>query len=142
MKTIVIALAAFATIGCTAQKRNIAITELPKTAQEFIKANFPNQATSYIIEDKHINETEYEVRFTGGTEVEFDGSGNWKEIDANHSVMPKSVLPKAIATYTDKNYKGQDIEKAERKNWGYKVEFTNDIELEFDNAGKFLRIDD
>jgi Putative beta-lactamase-inhibitor-like, PepSY-like len=142
MKTICIALAAFATIGCTAQKRNIAVTQLPKTAQDFIKANFPNQATSYIIEDKDIHETEYEVRFTGGAEVEFDGNGNWKEVDANKSVIPKSVLPKAIATYTDQNYKGQSVEKIERKNWGYKVEFTSDIELEFDNAGKFLRIDD
>ncbi|KOS08286.1 hypothetical protein AM493_09210 [Flavobacterium akiainvivens] len=129
-------------MGCNAQKRNIAVTELPKIAQEFIKTNFPNQATSYIIEDKDIHETEYVVHFTGGAEVEFDGKGNWKEVDANHSIMPKSVLPKAVAAYVDQNYKGQNVEKIEHKHWGYKVEFTNDIELEFDNAGKFLRIDD
>lgn len=127
--------------ACNAQKRNITVKELPATAQSFIKTNFPNEAISYIIEDKDLKGTEYEVRFTGGAEVEFDGQGNWKEVDANKSQMPAGVLPKAIANYIAQNYKGQQVEKIEKKHRGYKVEFVNDLELEFDSNGNFLRID-
>lgn len=141
-KTLTLATATLLCFGCNAQKRNIAITELPAPAQTFIKTNFPNQATSYIIEDKEITHTEYKVRFTGGTEVEFDGKGNWEELDANRGTLPNSVLPKAIAAYVAQNYKGLAVEKLDRERYGYKLEFTNDLELEFDANGKFLRIDD
>lgn len=142
LKTLAVAVLSFSCFACNAQKRNITVKELPATAQSFIKTNFPNQATSYIIEDKDLKGTEYEVRFTGGAEVEFDGQGNWKEVDANHSLMPAGVLPKNIAAYIAQNYKGQQVEKIEKKHRGYKVEFVNDLELEFDGNGNFLRIDD
>lgn len=141
-KTLTLAAATLLCFACNAQKRNITIAELPATAQTFIKTNFPNQATSYIIEDKEITHTEYKVRFTGGTEVEFDGKGSWEELDANKGALPVSVLPKAIATYVAQNYKGLTVEKLDRERYGYKLEFTNDLELEFDTNGKFLRIDD
>jgi hypothetical protein len=128
--------------ACNAQKRNITIKQLPATAQTFIKTHFPNQATSYIIEDKELTKTEYEVHFTGGAEVEFDGQGNWKEVDMNRNLMPAGILPKNIATYIAQNYKGQQTEKIERKRYGYKVELISDLELEFDKAGNFLKLDD
>jgi len=141
-RTFFIAVASLLCFACNAQKTNITIAQLPTPAQTFIKNNFPNQATSYIIKDVDRTETEYELKFTGGTEIEFDAKGNWKEVDANRSTMPQSVLPKAIADYNAANYKGLAVEKIEKKHYGYKLEFTNDVELEFDNAGKFLRKDD
>ena len=141
-KTFILAVTSLACFACNAQKRKITIAELPATAQTFIKTNFPNQATSYIIEDKGITKTEYKVQFTGGTEIEFDGKGNWEELDANRGTLPASVLPKAIAAYVAQNYKGLSVEKLDRERYGYKLEFTNDLELEFDANGKFLRIDD
>lgn len=142
LKSLALIALSISCFACNAQKRNITIKELPATAQSFIKTNFPNQAASYIIEDKDLSGTEYEVRFTGGAEVEFDGQGNWKEVDTNKSLMPAGVLPKNIATYIAQNYKGQQVEKIEKKHRGYKVEFVNDLELEFDSNGNFLRIDD
>lgn len=142
LKTVILAALSLTCFACNAQKRKITIKELPATAQAFIKTNFPNQATSYIIEDKGLTKTEYEVRFSGGAEVEFDGSGNWKEIDANKSMMPATVLPKGIAAYIAQNYKGQEVEKIEKKSRGYKLEFVNDLELEFDTNENFVKIDD
>jgi len=141
-KTMLLTAASLVCFACNAQKRNITLAQLPATAQTFIKTNFPNQATSYIIEDKDLTETDYKVVFTGGAEVEFDGNGNWEEIEAKKSVLPASVYPKPVADYIAKNYKGLAVDKLEKKRWGYKLEFTNDIELEFDANGKFLRIDD
>jgi len=142
IRTFAITTLSITCFACNAQKKNIAIKELPATAQSFIKTNFPNQAASYIIEDKDLTSTEYDVQFMGGAEIEFDSNGNWKEVDANKSLMPATVLPKNIAAYIAKNYKGQQVEKIEKKRRGYKVEFVNDLELEFDTNGNFLRIDD
>lgn len=137
-----LAVLSFTFFSCNAQKRNITVKELPATAQTFVKAHFPNQATSYIVEDKELTKTEYEVHFTGGAEVEFDGSGNWKEIDMNRNLMPNGILHKSIAAYIAQNYKGQQVEKVEKKRYGFKVEFLSDLELEFDHNGNFLKIDD
>ncbi len=125
-----------------AQEKKITLQELPATAQAFISKNFPNQAASYVIEDKGMISTDYDVMLTGGTEIEFDGKGNWKEIDGNKSAIPNTVLPVGIASYIDANYKGQGVEKIDREYNGYNVELLNNMELEFDSNGKFLRIDD
>ncbi|PZR16879.1 MAG: hypothetical protein DI539_17335 [Flavobacterium psychrophilum] len=130
------------TISACAQKRNITIKQLPAPAQTYLGKHFPNQAPSYIIEDKDLMETDYKVVLTGGAEIEFDGKGNFDEADGNKTALPASILPAPIASYIAANYKGQQVEKFEKERWGYKLEFMNDLELEFDNNGKFLRIDD
>jgi hypothetical protein len=140
-KTLFLTVASMLCFACNAQKRNITLTQLPANAQSFIKTNFPNQATTYIIEDKDIVETEYKVLFSSGVEVEFDGKGNWEEIEANKTILPATIYPKAIADYVAQNYKGHTVDKFEKKRGGFNLEFTNDLELEFDASGKFLRID-
>lgn len=131
-------------IGLTAnaQERKITLKELPAPAQTFVSTHFPNQAASYVEEDKGMLSTDYKVLLTGGTEIEFDGKGNWEEIDGNKTAIPNSILPKGVESYVASNYKGQGVEKIEKEGWGYKVELLNDVELVFDSNGKFLRIDD
>lgn len=145
MKTVLkLAFALLLATGLTAnaQEKRITLKELPANAQTYITKHFPNQAPSYIIEDKGMLSTDYEVMLTGGTKIEFDGSGNWEEVDGNKTAIPNSVIPKNIATYLTANYKGQAIEKIEREKYKYKVELLNGLDLEFDADGKFLRIDD
>lgn len=139
--TFAIALFLFAFIT-NAQTKSITATQLPATAQDFIKKNFAKATVSGAWEDKEIFDTDYKVQFSNGVEVEFDAKGNWEEIDGNHNTVPTSVLPSAITTYLSQNYKGQNVVQIDKKNWGYKVALANDIELEFNNSGKFLRIDD
>ena len=86
--------------------------------------------------------TDYKVLLTGGTEIEFDGKGNWEEIDGNKKAIPNTVLPQKITSYVASNYKGQGVEKIEKESWGYQIELLSGLEIEFDNNGKFLRIDD
>lgn len=145
MKTVfklALALSLLTGFTANAQKKNITLKEFPAPAQTFITKNFPKQTASYAIQDKGMISTDYEVMLSNGVEIEFDGKGNWEEIDGNKTALPNSVLPKAIADYAAKNYAGQGVEKIEKESWGYKVEFLNDLELKFDSNGKFLRIDD
>ena len=137
---LVLAFIALAGFTANAQKVNITLKELPAAAQSFISANFPNQASSYVIKDKGMLEIEYKVILTGGVEIEFDADGNWEEIESN-TPLPSTVLPETIAGYIKSNYKSQDVIKLEKKRTGYEVELANGTELEFDTKGKFLRID-
>ena len=139
LSTLLVIFLSFSAFG---QERAITLNELPSTAQTFISKNFPNQAPSYVEEDKGIMNTDYKVLLTDGTEIEFDGKGNWEEIDGNKRSIPNSILPQKIVSYIKSNYKGQGVEKIEKESWGYQIEPLSGLELEFDNDGKFLRIDD
>ena len=135
-----------ASYAVSAQKTNITFKELPTPAQNFIITNFKGQSTSYIIKDKDIMSIDYKAMLSGGTKIEFDKKGNWKEIDGNKNVIPNSVLPRGISDYISKNYKNQKVEKIDKETEyfkaGYKVTLLNDLELKFDKNGKFSRIDD
>jgi hypothetical protein len=124
-----------------AQSKTITSAQLPTTAREFIKKHFASEKIASVWEDRELLGTEYKVRFANGTEVEFDGKGSWDEIDGNHKAIPASVIPAGITAYVKSNYKGQAITKLDKKRSGYEVELANDVELEFDKTGKFVRID-
>ncbi|MDE6447978.1 MAG: PepSY-like domain-containing protein [Muribaculaceae bacterium] len=47
-----------------------------------------------------------------------------------------------MRTYLSTNFKGVNVVGLEKKRNGYEVKLVNDIELEFDSAGNFLRYDD
>lgn len=129
-------------ISAFAQKSAIPATQLPAAAQTFIKNNFKGATITSAQIDKEILSTEYKAYLSNGIEIEFDSKGQWKEIDGHHTALPASVLPAAINKYISTTYKGQHATQIDKKRWGYEVELSNGLELEFDTAGKFLRIDD
>jgi hypothetical protein len=51
------------------------------------------------------------------------------------------LLPAEIAKYTKANFADRPILKVEKTKRGYELELGGDIELEFDLAGKFLKMD-
>ena len=86
--------------------------------------------------------SEYEVILADGSEITFDKSGNWKDVEmpAGKSV-PDYFIPKAIKDYVSKNNKGQKIVGIEKERSSYEVQLNNGIEMKFDRAGNFLRYD-
>ncbi len=126
-----------------AQETVIKQAELPKTAQTFLSQNFSGQKAIQIIKDKGMISTEYEIRMENGTKVEFDGDGNWKEVDGkNKSAIPTGFIPSNITSYVSKNFPTYQISKIEKESKKYEVELTNGLDLEFNLNGDFLRIDD
>lgn len=140
-------LAAFAIIGLSfglsanAQKTVITKTALPVTAQNFLKTHFAGQEPTYILQDKEAFSTDYEVQFASGIEVEFDGKGNWEDVDGNHTAIPQAIVPKAIASYIKTNFPNVPVIKIDKGKWGYEVDLNNGLELEFNSRGNFIRID-
>lgn len=131
----------FFSLSVSAQKTSITTAELPANAQTFLKKHFPNETPSSIIKEKEVFSTEYKVQFSNATEIEFDGKGNWEEIDGNHTAIPASTIPAKIAAYVKANYKDASVTKIDKSRWGYEVNLSNNLELEFDSSEKFLRID-
>ncbi len=127
--------------SANAQKTTITKTALPANAQTFLKTHFAAQEPTYIIEDKETFSTDYKVQFANNIEVEFDGKGNWEEVDGNHNAIPQAIVPKAIASYIKTNYPNIPVIKIDKSKWGYEVELNNGLELEFNSKGSFIRID-
>jgi hypothetical protein len=124
-----------------AQDKKITAAQLPAAAQNFIKQHFKGQTVTSANMNKEMFDTDYETVLSNGVKINFDANGSWDEIDCKTGVPP-AVIPKSIAAFINANYKGQNIVQIDKKIAGYDLELSSGTELEFDNAGKFLRIDD
>lgn len=138
-------LATFLLVGfaftANAQKTTIAKTALPANAQNFLKTHFAGQEPSYIIMDKETFSTDYKVQFVHDIEVEFDSKGNWEEVDGNHTSIPAAIVPKTIASYIKTKFANSTVTKISKDYRGYDVDLSNGLELEFNQKGNFIRID-
>jgi hypothetical protein len=115
--------------------------ELPAAAHAFIKEHFSGQTVANVKVDKDFTNTEYDVVLSGGTEIEFNGKGEWKDIDGNTTAIPSAIVPKAITDYVAQHYAGQQVVQIEKERSGFDVELSNGTDLDFDANGKFLRVD-
>ncbi|RAV30208.1 PepSY-like domain-containing protein [Sinomicrobium soli] len=126
-----------------AQETVIPKSELPQPAREFLQANFKEQKVIQVVKDvDYLVKTDYEVLLDNAMKLEFDGKGNWKEIDGNHNTIPEALIPEKIAAYVKQNFPTQAVNKIEKGTTKYEVELANDLDLEFTLDGDFLRIDD
>lgn len=130
-------------IQLNAQESVIKTNELPKTALDFISKNFSGQKVSQAVKDKGMISTDYEVWLDNGVKIEFDGNGNWEEVDGEKdTAIPTGFIPAKITSYVSKNFPTHKISKIEKDSNSYDVELTNGLDLEFKLNGDFLRIDD
>lgn len=142
-KTLIVIVLMATNLLANAQDKIITLSELPRTAQAFVKSYASVSDISYIkMEDKLFSKKSYEVKMKDGSEFEFDKNGAWKEVDMKHKAVPSALIPSAISAYVAKSFPQNKIVKIARKSSKYEVELTNGLDLEFNSKGKFLRIDD
>ena len=138
----VMSLFAFGLQG-NAQDKIISENELPTPAKDFITKNFSGQKVVQTVKDvDYWIKTEYEITLDNAFYLEFDGDGNWKEIDGKDSAIPTEFIPESIVQYISGNFPTQKINKIEKKSSGYELELSNGLDLDFNSKGKFLGIDD
>lgn len=115
---------------------------LPQAAQKTIKDNFKAKVSVVKIDETlgHVND--YEVILTDGTEITFDKSGNWENVETSkYSRVPKAFIPEAISSYVSKKERGAQIVGIEKERNGFEIQLSNGLELKFDKAGQFVRYD-
>lgn len=130
-------------VQAAAQETVIDQSQLPANAKNFVTKYFRMPLFLQAVKDKGMVKTEYEVRLSDGSKLEFDGDGNWKEVESKtKSLSEMSFILQSIRDYAAKNFPTYQIRKIEKGSRKYEVKLTNGLELEFDLSGKFLRIDD
>jgi len=112
----------------------ITYDQLPTNAKEFLTTHFGTKVPSSVNKDGD----SYDVKYSDKTEVEFELTGNWSEVEVGNTTMPQSIidlLPSKIADYLTANYSSKKIESIKNKLSTYKLELNGDIELVFDKEG-------
>jgi hypothetical protein len=143
INSIVAAIMVMATTAVNAQEKVVTFNQLPKAAQTFITKYYDAKNVAYVTEEADfLSVKEYEVKLNDGKKIEFDGKGNWKEVDAKKEAVPAAIVPAAIVSHVNKSFPNNIIVQIKKSSRKYEVELSNGLDLEFDTKGKFLRIDD
>ncbi len=114
--------------------------QLPEAAKTFVSKQFPDR--KIVRAEKDLDEkTSYDVKLTGGIEVEFDANGEWKKVDCKRKAVPAELVPAAIADYVKQNYKKAVITGVDRKCYGFEIDLSKGPDLLFDQKGAFIGVD-
>ncbi len=120
----------------------ITVEQLPANARQFIEKYFSETKVSSVKMETDIFDKSYEVVFTNGNKIEFDGTGEWEDVDCKFTQVPESIVPQKIKDYVVANYKDTKILKIDRDKRKYEVKLSNKLELEFDSEFNLSKIDD
>ena len=120
----------------------IGYSELPSKAQKFVERHYDGVEVARVVVDREVTSTEYEVLLSNGTKIEFNGDGEWRDVDAQRSAVPAAIVPNEIKNYVDKNDAGDHIVELKRGRYGWEVKLSRGLELEFDSAFRLTEVDD
>lgn len=133
--------ALFTTMACADNEKPIQASQLPVFAQQFIRQYFPDRKVMLAKVETEILSKNYEVFFENGDRIEFDGKGNWTEVDCKFSSVPTAVIPDTIVQYIKENYPETTVVKIEKDRKEYEVKLSNRMELKFDSKYDLIDID-
>lgn len=120
----------------------VSADKLPAEIKTFVQKNFPNTTISYATKDIEFLGVVYDVSLADGTEIDFDKKGNWDKINCHKQAVPASLIPSAIAQFVHTNHPDAMITKINKERYGYDIELSNGLDLEFNNKGQLTGIDD
>lgn len=140
-KSILLCLLTTVSLISCANDKLVPTTEIPQEAKEYIKAHFPENNVTQAIKDRDGLSVSYDILLDDFTSLEFK-RGDIKEVKSKgKKQLPNSVIPAAILTYVQQSYPNNHIIEWKWDDRKQKVELDNQIELEFNKKGEFLRID-
>lgn len=139
---LLVCLFALQTVVRADNDRPITVNQLPATAQQFIKKYFPNVNVAFAKMEKDFFQTSYEVLFANGNKLEFNGSGEWADLDCKYTAVPTELIPAQITEYIKMYYPGTSVLKMERDYSTYEVKLNNRLELTFNKQFQLIDIDD
>lgn len=112
--------------------------KLPEEAKQMLDEYFPKAKVSNIKIDRHLlKKTDYDVRLTNGTKVEFTNKGKWTSVDCGKKALPSGLVPNTVSKYITKNYSGLKIVSITKRNAGYDIGLSDGVSLRFNLLGQF-----
>lgn len=116
----------------------ITFDRLPASAQTMLNQNFADKGPLVITADWD----DYKVRYASGEKVEFDKRGNWRDIECKTSQVPTELIPTKIAANVNASFPGSTITEIDRDSFGYSVQLSNGLELEYNRRCQVIEVDD
>lgn len=114
---------------------------MPLQANNFIETYFVTATVVKVEKDIRSLDEFYEVRLADGTQIDFNETGIWTEVDGNNKSIPTQFINENIVKYVTTNYTTTTIEGIDKKTYDFDVDLVNNTELRFDINGKFLGFD-
>ena len=115
--------------------------DLPTQITTFLNTYYPGQQIMRSVKTTG-KDGKYEIRLRNDHEIDFNEAGEWIDVDAPQGeTIPGGIAPAPISLYVVTNYAGAGINEISKESYGYDVELTSGVDLEFDKNGKFLRED-
>lgn len=112
--------------------------KLPEKAREMLDEHFPKAKVSMIKVDKHLlKKTDYDVKLTNGTKIEFSNAGKWTSVDCKKREVPEKLVPRTIRNHVGKNYSEATIVKIVKKSAGYEIGLSDGSQLKYNLLGQF-----
>lgn len=130
-------------VFCTSCKDDdevIIPTELPQSAQLFVETHFAPSQITKVVKDKDNSEIHYDVTLDNGIKLSFDKNGTIEDIESL-SKLPDTVIPQPLLDYVQTNYAASNILEWEKDRTEQEIKLSNGVELKFNLAGLFLRVD-
>lgn len=119
-------------------KYSINRNDLPEAAREMLDEHFPKAKVSMVKVDRHLlKRTDYDVKLTDGTRIDFSNKGRWTHVDCKKKSVPESLVPKAIRNSVSRKYSGEKIVRISRSSLYYTVGLAGGKELKYDLLGIF-----
>ena len=115
-------------------------SDVPAEIETYVKTHFSDHKILQVIKDKDGFTKSYDVILEGGFSLEFDRKLEIIDIDGTGR-LPDSVIPAKILDYVSQNYSGNYITDWEIDGKNQQVGLENELDLEFNMSGEFLRID-
>ena len=115
---------------------------VPEAINTFVQQYFPGATIAGVQVDNEYGGQEYDIYLSDGTQIDFDRNNQWDNVECRASAVPAALVPQAIANYVKSKFPSIAIVKIDKDMQGYDIELSNGLDLEFDQAGNFMRMDD
>lgn len=120
----------------------IVYDSLPALAKAFVTLHYSDTSVSSVVQKTDNGLVEYEVLMADGQKVTFNASGEWIDVDAPAGqTIPLGIVPAKITVYIASNYSGVGVSEISKSVTGYEVELVSGVDLLFDAAGDFVRVE-
>lgn len=119
----------------------IAFAELPETARATVNRYFDAGQVATVKQEREWFGSVYEVKFYDGTEIEFLGNGEWREIDCSPRAVPAGLIPAEIVRLVQSRFPGRSIVKIDRDRRDWEVELDDETDLKFDLKFNLIEVD-
>jgi hypothetical protein len=119
----------------------VSASQLPQKSRDFLNTHFPDVVLEYVIKEWN----EYDVYLSNGFRTGFNRKGDWDEVDGIHQAIPQSIvdlIPASIPEYVSTRFSTAVIVEINKETFGYEIELSNGLELEFSSKGNIREIDD